>query len=106
MCKRISHLKKTAGYLLLDAGAAAGAADAGVLAAVDGGAEADGVVVRTRRLKRARHPRRFTGHLRRNRRAARTAHRHLPYIAYITSHHHQPINVPTAGAQAFLMDYT
>jgi hypothetical protein len=21
-------------------------------------------------------------------------------------HHHQPINVPTAGAQAFLMDYT
>jgi hypothetical protein len=20
-------------------------------------------------------------------------------------HHHQPINVPTAGAQAFLMDY-
>jgi hypothetical protein len=21
-------------------------------------------------------------------------------------HHHQPINVPTAGAQTFLMDYT
>jgi hypothetical protein len=21
-------------------------------------------------------------------------------------HHHQPINVPTAGAQAFLIDYT
>jgi hypothetical protein len=21
-------------------------------------------------------------------------------------HHHQPINAPTAGAQAFLMDYT
>jgi hypothetical protein len=24
----------------------------------------------------------------------------------ISHHHHQPINVPTAGAQAFLMDYT
>jgi hypothetical protein len=26
-------------------------------------------------------------------------------MAYI-HHHHQPINVPTAGAQAFLMDYS
>jgi hypothetical protein len=24
---------------------------------------------------------------------------------YYIMHHHQPINVPTAGAQAFLMDY-
>jgi hypothetical protein len=24
----------------------------------------------------------------------------------INYHHHQPINVPTAGTQAFLMDYT
>jgi hypothetical protein len=24
----------------------------------------------------------------------------------ITHYYHQPINVPTAGAQAFLMDYT
>jgi hypothetical protein len=25
---------------------------------------------------------------------------------YDSLHHHQPINVPTAGAQAFLTDYT
>jgi hypothetical protein len=24
---------------------------------------------------------------------------------FVIHHHHQPINVPTAGAQAFLMDY-
>jgi hypothetical protein len=24
----------------------------------------------------------------------------------VLNHHHQPINVPTAGAQAFRMDYT
>jgi hypothetical protein len=24
---------------------------------------------------------------------------------YTVCHHHQPINVPTAGAQVFLMDY-
>jgi hypothetical protein len=36
----------------------------------------------------------------------------LNYFSFIVSericihhHHHQPINVPTAGAQAFLMDY-
>jgi hypothetical protein len=36
---------------------------------------------------------------------------HNPYAfpngseAYNNNNHHQPINVPTAGAQAFLMDY-
>jgi hypothetical protein len=35
----------------------------------------------------------------------------IPYEMYILfynncHHHHQPINVPTAGAQAFLMDDT
>jgi hypothetical protein len=28
------------------------------------------------------------------------------HIYNISHHHHQPINVPTAGAQAFLMDYS
>jgi hypothetical protein len=28
------------------------------------------------------------------------------YLEYLFHHHHQPINVLTAGAQAFLMDYT
>jgi hypothetical protein len=27
------------------------------------------------------------------------------HVCIITRHHHQPINVLTAGAQAFLMDY-
>jgi hypothetical protein len=27
------------------------------------------------------------------------------YQSELTNHHHQPINVPTAGAQAFLMYY-
>jgi hypothetical protein len=26
-------------------------------------------------------------------------------LHFIHHHHHQPINAPTAGAQAFLMDY-
>jgi hypothetical protein len=30
----------------------------------------------------------------------------LQYFDLVRYHHHQPINVPTAGAQAFLMDYT
>jgi hypothetical protein len=29
----------------------------------------------------------------------------LPFWGRIVSHHHQPINVPNARAQAFLMDY-
>jgi hypothetical protein len=29
-----------------------------------------------------------------------------PLLASVNIHHHQPINVPTAGAQAFLMDST
>jgi hypothetical protein len=28
------------------------------------------------------------------------------HILYVCHHHHQPINVPTAEAQAFLMGYT
>jgi hypothetical protein len=32
--------------------------------------------------------------------------RYATYLTVIYHHHHQPINVPTAGAQAFLMDYT
>jgi hypothetical protein len=27
-------------------------------------------------------------------------------IKVLLHHHHKPINVPTAGAQTFLMDYT
>jgi hypothetical protein len=35
-------------------------------------------------------------------------HKHILYnylLAHISMCHYQPINVPTAGAQAFLMDY-
>jgi hypothetical protein len=28
-----------------------------------------------------------------------------PLAAFYDHHHHQPINLPTAGAQALLMDY-
>jgi hypothetical protein len=31
--------------------------------------------------------------------------KHYYVINYESNHHHQPINVPTAGVQAFLMDY-
>jgi hypothetical protein len=31
---------------------------------------------------------------------------HHPIVFYTNNNHHQPINVPTAGAQALLMDYT
>jgi hypothetical protein len=36
----------------------------------------------------------------------RHIHCHSAIVVIVLHHHyHQPINVPTAGAQAFLMDY-